>query len=292
MKSAVLLIVFNRPDTTRQIFEAIRKARPSKFYVAADGFRIEVEGEAERCDEVKDIVSGVDWPCEFRTFFRTVNLGCKHGPASAIDWFFEHEQEGIILEDDVLPLSSFFPFCDDLLERYRHDHRVMMVSGCNLIDRRFRPIESYFFVRHTHIWGWATWRRAWARFDVGMQSWPAWKADRCLLNVVDNDPSIESYWSNIFDAVYAGRVDAWDYQWTYCCWKTGGLSALSEFNLTTNIGFGAGATHTVMEPPRCVSESRPRDLNFPIFHPKDVHANKIADHYIERYVYGQIRSFF
>jgi hypothetical protein len=290
VRNAVLFIVFNRPGTTRLVFDAIRAAKPPRLYVAADGFRVDKLGEKERCEEVKRISTSVDWPCELMTLFRDENLGCKFGPANAIDWFFEHEEEGIILEDDVLPLPSFFSFCDQLLERYHYNEQIMMISGCNLIAKRFRPIESYSFIRHTHIWGWATWRRAWSYFDVSMQSWPAWKAEGGLLKVVNGDPLIESSWANVFDAVLEGRIDAWDYQWTYACWRFGGLSVLSEFNLTRNIGFGDDATHTVMQPPKCVTESIPQEVSFPLTHPNEIHKSNIADNLIERYVYGMNRT--
>ena len=292
MKTAVLFIVFNRPETTRQIFEAIRAARPPKLYVAADGFRVGKDGEQERCEEVRRIATNIDWPCELHTLFRDHNVGCKHGPAGAMDWFFQNEEDGIILEDDVLPLPSFFLFCDELLERYRHNEQVMMISGSNLITKRFRPIESYFFERHTLIWGWATWRRAWSQFDVGIQSWPTWKAERGLLKAVNGDPSIEASWANAFDAVHSGGLDAWDYQWTYTCWRAGGFSALPEFNLTHNIGFGTDATHTLMQPPRFITESVPHELSFPLVHPQEVRRSNIADNIIERYVYGLNRTVF
>lgn len=282
----ILLIIFNRPRATEKVFESIRAAKPSRLYVAADGPRDNSEDDYQRCDEAKQIATKIDWPCELHTLFREKNLGCKLGPATAIDWFFKHEECGIILEDDVLPLPSFYLFCNELLEKYRDDERVTMISGCNLISKRFRPIESYFFVQHTHIWGWATWRRAWMNFDVTIRTWPLWKEQGGLLESLGGDTNAAEYWTKAFDAVHRYEMDAWDYQWTYACWRAGGLSVLPEYNLTQNLGFGVDATHTFMQPPLCVIESAPQELNLPLIHPKEVRKSNIADGLIKRFVYG------
>ena len=170
MNSAVLFVIFNRPETTARVFEAIRSARPPRLYVAADGPRTSRSGEADRCRLVREIASRVDWTCELHTLFREANLGCKLGVSGAIDWFFQSETEGIILEDDVVPLASFFGLCDELLETYRDDPKVFAVSGCNLVSSVYRPNHSYFFSRYCHVWGWATWRRAWEHYDVPMNA--------------------------------------------------------------------------------------------------------------------------
>ncbi len=183
MQSPILLLVFNRPDTTRQVFETIRAARPPRLYVAADGPRPGRAGEAERCAEVRELTTQIDWPCELKTLFRNENLGCKIGVSSAIDWFFQNEPEGIILEDDVVPLPSFFLYCDVLLDRYRNDIRVGVISGSNLVSNHLMLEESYFFSRYNHIWGWASWRRAWDHYDVTMASWPEWRNNRGLQNI-------------------------------------------------------------------------------------------------------------
>lgn len=286
MKSALLFIVFNRPDTTRQVFEAIRQAKPPRLFVAADGYRAAVSGEKERCEQVREITTRVDWPCELHTLFRESNLGCKTGVSSALDWFFASEQEGIVLEDDVLPLPSFFGFCDELLERYRDNEEITMISGCNLVAKRYRPSASYFFSRYCHIWGWATWRRAWKDYDVSMATWPDWYSQG---NLTKLEPHVQIFWKNIFDAVYNGKINTWDYQWVYSCWRNGGISVLPENNLIHNIGFGVDATHTTMEVPTCLLESKPRDLDFPLSHPEQIKRSFMADNIIERRVFGLYR---
>ena len=152
LQAPALFLVFNRPDTTARVFEALRAARPARLYVAADGPRPNREGEAARCDDVRRIATQVDWPCKVTTLFRDRNLGCRIGVSTAIDWFFEHEEEGIVLEDDCLPSTSFFPYCAELLARYRHDERVMCVSGDNFQLGREVTQYSYYFSRNIHCW--------------------------------------------------------------------------------------------------------------------------------------------
>src|SRR5688500_1827095 len=162
----VLLVIFNRPDTTRLVFEAIRNARPRRLYVAADGPRPGVAADNANCQEARKIIDSVDWQCEVKTLFREKNLNCGVAPSSAFTWFFQHEEEGIILEDDCLPSQSFFWFCQELLERYRNDTRVMHIGGNNFLNGWQKDKDySYYFSRSGHIWGWATWRRAWKHFD-------------------------------------------------------------------------------------------------------------------------------
>ena len=286
MKSAVLFLVFNRPATTQQVFEAIRAAKPPKLYVAADGPREDRRDEADRCAEVRRIATDVDWPCEVSTLFRDRNLGCKMGVSGGINWFFENEEEGVILEDDVLPMPSFFGYCDELLERYRYDDRVAMISGCNLISSRYTPNESYFFSRINHIWGWASWRRVWKHYDAAMNAWPEWRDQNGLVDFSEGDSLFESYWRNKFNAAHSGQVDTWDYQWTFTCWRLGALTALPARNQTRNLGFGSDATHLATVTPDYVVKSISQLLEFPLDHPSEVCRDKAADALIDAGAFG------
>lgn len=286
MKSALLFLVFNRPEVTARVFEAIRAARPPRLYVSADGPRAGRAGEAARCAEVRRIATAVDWPCELKTLFRDTNLGCEHGVSSGIDWFFEHEPEGIILEDDVLPVSGFFDYCDELLERYRDDPDVAMVSGCNLLGGRAKPDASYFFSRYMHIWGWASWRRAWANYDVTMRDYSPTAAGRMLTRVLGGRAHARRYWLDIFDQVRAGRISGWDYQWVHSAWRHDQCAIIPAHNLVANLGFGAEATHTAGEPPDFVTQSPPRDMVFPLVHPTERAPDPHIDRLIERHVFG------
>lgn len=286
MRSAVLFLVFNRPDTTRQVFEAIRAARPPRLYVAADGPRATRSGEIERCEEVRRIATEVDWPCELKTLFRTENLGCKVGVSSGIDWFFENEEEGIILEDDVLPLPGFFGYCDELLERYRDDQSIGQISGCNLVSKYFVPDESYFFSRYNHIWGWGSWRRAWQHYDVTMKSWPEWRDSGAIKKFSNGNIYVEGYWREIFDRAEQGLIDTWDYQWVYTCCSKNMISILPKYNQVYNLGFGQNATHTTTDAPDFVVDSVPKALLIPLTHPAKVKVNKETEALINSIVFG------
>ena len=243
---ATLFLVFNRPETTARVFEAIRQARPARLYVAADGPRADRLAEAERCAEVRHIATQVDWPCELHTLFRDSNLGCREAVSSAITWFFEHEPEGIILEDDCLPHPSFFPFCQDLLARYRDDPRIMCITGNNFQDDMNGWPHSYYYSIYNHCWGWASWRRAWAEYDAELARFEPAGARR-ILRGLSRVPGFVQAWMNNFESVHRGAVDSWAYVWTWSCWTQGGLTCTPRVNLVSNIGFGADATHTTGE---------------------------------------------
>ncbi len=242
----ILFVIFNRPDTTFRVFEAIRTAKPTKLFVAADGPRKDRPGDEEKCRQARTVLDKIDWPCEVKTLFREKNLGCKLGVSSAIDWFFENVEEGIILEDDCLPDPSFFIFCQDLLGYYRNDEKVMHISGDNFQFGKKYGDGSYYFSRYPHIWGWATWRRAWKKYDVDIKSFPQFRKENGLSRVF-NDKGQQRYWYKVLETMYAGQVDTWDHQWSYAVWSNGGLAVLPNQNLIANIGFGPEATHTKTE---------------------------------------------
>lgn len=283
--SPVLFLVFNRPDTTRRVFEAIRAARPPRLYVAADGPRDSRAGEDQRCAQVRDIATAVDWPCEVKTLFREQNLGCKRAVSSGIDWFFREEPEGIILEDDCLPDPSFFAYCDELLTRYRADPSVMMISGDNFVSAAWMPAESYYFSRYTHIWGWASWRRAWQHYDVSLVKWQRGNLnDPLLRKLFPNSTSARRHWAHIFDAVAGGLIDTWDYQWNHACWSQGGLVCIPRTNLISNIGFGKDATHTT-SPESKMANLPVQALGFPLRHPTAIAWSEKADRWTSTHVF-------
>lgn len=177
----ILFLIFNRPDTTRIVFKRIREIRPSKLYVAADAPRANKLGEAELCMETRAIIKDIDWPCELKTLFRDENLGCKLSVSGALDWFFENEECGIILEDDCLPDLTFFSFCKELLERYKDDDRIGHIGGNCFLPGQIAKELSYDFCSITHIWGWATWRRVWKNMDVQFHFWEEHKNRRSSL---------------------------------------------------------------------------------------------------------------
>jgi hypothetical protein len=283
-KTPVLFLVFNRPNTTAKVFEQIRLAKPSKLYIAADGPRVSVPSDIEKCRQVRDIASNVDWPCEVKTLFREQNLGCKKAVSSAITWFFENEEEGIILEDDTLPHPTFFRFCDELLDKYRDDRRVMMISGDNFQFGQKRTSYSYYFSRYNHIWGWASWRRAWKYYDVDMKLWPEVR-DSSWLNDVFEYPRDAKYWEDVLQRVYLASVDTWDAQWTFACWLHSGLTILPNASLVSNIGFNVEATHTKYKD-NPISNIPVEAMKFPIAHPDIILRDAWADDFTQKIVFN------
>lgn len=280
-KTPILFLIFNRPDTTMQVFEAIRKIKPEKLYVAADGPRISKINEVELCQETRDIIRNIDWNCEVKTLFRDINLGCRKAVSSAINWFFENEEMGIILEDDCLPIRSFFLFCHELLEKYRYDKRVMMIGGVNFISEKTEHFQhSYFFSKYTLIWGWATWRRAWQYYDVNMNAWGKMRKNgnsEALLKQINSS----SHWHKIFDLVYKNKINTWDYQWTFACWIQNGLSITPKVNLVSNIGFGTKSTHTSHKEDKRSNIGRV-ETSFPLIHPDFVFSNAMVDEFLDK----------
>jgi hypothetical protein len=262
----VLFLVFNRPETTVRVMEAIRVARPERLYVAADGPRDGKTGEVERCIEVRRLATQVDWPCEVRTLFRDSNLGCRSAVSGAITWFFEQEPQGIILEDDCLPSIDFFPYCAELLERYREDERVMAICGSAYADVSLEYPHSYYFSYYADMWGWATWRRAWKHYDSCMDRWPAFKAQGGLDALACGREWHSSYWTECFDNTQTGIIDTWDYQWIYTVIEQGGLACCPIRNMISNLGFDLDATHTKF-PSRNLSNRPLASVEFPLRHP-------------------------
>lgn len=276
LTTPVLFLVFNRPSTTKVVLEAIRKARPAKLYVAADGPRKHKEGETEKCAEVRAIVSAIDWDCEVKTLFREENLGCGRGVSGGITWFFENEPEGIILEDDCVPSESFFPYCTELLERYRHDHRIMEISGNNIRPDEFNNDEySYSFSEHNGIWGWASWRRAWVLYDFEMKQWKKVKEQGYLKDKF-NSVHERDYFDWVFERTYLFPHITWDYQWEFVKRINSGLTIVPRKNMVMNIGFGADATSTTSTDNKA-SQLKAHLMEFPLKHPPFVIPNKEAD---------------
>ena len=266
-QTPVALFVFKRPDTTRLVFEAISQARPTRLLLVADGPRQGREGEAEACRQVREIVTRVDWPCDLLTNFAEHNLGCQERVISGLNWVFSQVEEAIILEDDCLPDPSFFPFCQELLEKYRGDSRIAYVCGCNLVERYVNTADSYYFSRIGGIWGWATWRSEWQRYDRHLSDWPELRSQQKLAEILD-DPKAVQFWTQIFDAMHDNRgPNTWDYQWLYTTLKNNSLTIVPRVNLVANLGFGEGATHTTETDARFMLPAS--SLDFPLRHPSN-----------------------
>jgi len=278
-ETAILLLIFNRLETTKKVFSEIRKVKPKKLFIAADGPREEKREEKRKCEEVRKITENINWQCEVKRLYRNKNLGCKRAVSSAIDWFFENVDSGIILEDDCLPNASFFRFCQEMLRKYKEENKIFHIGGDNFQPLRRQHKNSYYFSKYTHIWGWATWRRAWKYYDVNMKSWPEIKR-KGSLNKFWKFYWEKQYWKTIFDATYSGKIDTWDYQWLYTAWVNNALSIIPGVNLVRNIGFRSDSTHTSGKSKSF--EIKTREMEFPLKHPKSLIENLKGDNYTTR----------
>lgn len=284
LTTPVAFLIFNRPDTTEQVFEEIRRVKPPKLLVVADGPRQDRTSEVEKCAAARAVIDRVDWPCEVLTNYSDVNLGCRRRVSSGLNWVFDTVEEAIILEDDCLPHSTFFRFCEELLEKYRDDERIALIAGTNYQFGRKRTNFSYYFSRYNHIWGWASWRRAWKDYDVEMNSWPEVRDGEWLYDLLGED--VARYWMANFERAYTGKIDTWDYQWTFACWIHNGLSILPNVNLVSNIGFGEEATHTKNSESK-VANLPMEEMGFPLIHPNFVIRDARADDFTHNLVFKQ-----
>lgn len=278
LTTPIAFFIFNRPDTSRQVFEQIRKAKPPKLLVIADGPRVGRPDDAEKCAATRAIVEQVDWDCELLTNYSAVNLGCKERMSTGLDWVFNTVEQAIILEHDTFPHLDFFRFCQELLDRYQQDERIMMISGCNFQDSS-RTKNSYYLSRHVHCWGWASWRRAWQHYDVTMALWPEFRDEGWLFDAL-RDATSTYYWNKIFELTFQGYINTWDYQWVFACWQQNALDILPIVNLVSNIGFGPDATHTGNQASRAANVPV-HHLGFPLKHPAFMVRDALADDFTQ-----------
>jgi hypothetical protein len=282
LSTPLLFLIFNRPDTTRIVFDQIRKQRPRQLFIAADGPRPTRADDVDRCAQTRAIIEDIDWPCEVHTLLRDHNLGCGKAVSQAITWFFVHVEQGIILEDDCVPDPTFFDFCTLMLERYRNDTRVMMVTGMSYLFNKITARETYFFSRYYPVWGWATWRRAWQLYDFELGEWARFRPSKMVENFFD-EQKIVDFWAHYFDRIVNHEIDTWDIQWTYACIKHQAFCVVPFNNLISNIGyFGLHATGI-----KSFDQDIERKLIAlnDIIHPRKVEINRRMD----RHIYQTIR---
>lgn len=272
----ILLIIFNRLETTKQVFSQISKVKPKQLFIAADGPRISKNGESEICEETRNWVkSNINWDCEVKTLFREQNLGCGLAVSGAINWFFDNVDMGIVLEDDCMPSNSFFQYCKENLFRYKNNESVMHIAGYNPLNK-IKSKYSYTFTNIQHCWGWASWKRAWKKYKFNII------LDKNIyLNSYFNNKHVNEYWSRVFKEIESHLIDTWDYQWTYCILLNQGLCLLPTQNLISNIGFASG-TH-FNDPNRNIAARYEIES---IAHPKKIEINKKIVNAINFIEYG------
>jgi hypothetical protein len=267
-------MAWRRPDAIKAVIDAIRPHAPELLFVACDGPRSSNPHDTEQVLCTREVIQReIDWPCHLQTLFSATNLGCKSGPTTAIDWFFSHVEEGIILEDDCVPAHDFLPFCKAMLERYRDDSRIWNISGTTFQLSARRSASTYYFSHYPHTWGWASWRRCWNAYDGSLKKWPAF-LEAGLMHSAFSNQREKYYWHQIWKMIHANPAyDAWDYQWFFACISNNGLCIIPNVNLVSNIGFGPDATHT-KAPAQPAETGR---ILVPIIHPSFI----IRDHYAD-----------
>lgn len=282
LNEPVLIIGFNRPDHLRQVLDCVRVARPPRVYLAIDGPRVDRPEDVAKVAACRQVAALIDWTDEVQTLFQERNLGCGRGVTTALDWFFQHESRGIILEDDIIPDESFWAFCSDMLTRFEDDDRVIAIGGHNPVpsDQISDPSADYRFTQIPQIWGWATWRHAWQSYEFSIPNWhrqlPLWQ----LSSWTGHKPQSVAYWWRAFQGVTRGLIDTWDYQLVFRAIVDDRVAVVPNRNLTRNIGFGPDATHTVGD--------RPQAAVFAVCGPfvtLPVEVDAQADQWMQRFTY-------
>ena len=284
----VLFILFNKVEETKLVFNAIRSYKPDYLYISADGPRLSVVGEKERCEEIQAwVLAHVDWDCTVSTFFRKENVGCGKGPSQAISWFFSQVEEGIILEDDCLPNESFFDYCSVLLEKFRYDTRISAISGNNFQPGNTTDVPTdYYFSVFPSSWGWASWRRAWTGFEFTISQWEAGNKNR-LLKYLFYEAGYRLWWKNQFDWMAINQPeDMWDFQFHFLSMFRQQLAIIPRVNLVSNIGHGVHGTH-FNDPGSSLANLPTYELVFPLRHPSLVTRNYQADVYVQNLLFGR-----
>jgi hypothetical protein len=271
----VVLLVFNRPEQTRRLFEVIRQLRPLRLIVIQDAPRESHPDDEHLCAEVREIVTSITWPCQAQGIFAEKNMGCALRIRSGLDEVFSMEEQAIILEDDCIPDPSFFPYCDELLGYYANDTRIMAISGDNFHNGAISQAHSYYFSRYFHCWGWATWRRAWQLHRGHMEQWPELRQQGWLQENLSSFAEVQ-HWTGAFNGVHAGLIDSWAFGFVYTIWRQNGLTILPRHNLVSNIGFCEKATHAA-EANHPYADMATAPMEFPLSHPPHMVRDFIAD---------------
>ncbi len=272
------MMVFNRPDLTRKVFNEVRKYKPKKLFISCDGPRVKKKNEAKLCAEVQEIFNNINWSCKVYKNFSKKNLGCKKKVFLSFKWFFSHVEKGIILEDDCLPNKSFFPYCETMLKKYEKDRNILLVSGNNFQKNNWRGEGDYYFSKYPHIWGWAAWKRSFKYYDINIKNWPKWKKSKKYKEVLNHMYLKEKkYWNKIFQDTYKNKIDTWDYQLMLGGWMNDQFAITPNVNLVSHIGMGPRATHSFY--PNVKKGLITKEINKKIKHPKNKTINHLADRY-------------
>lgn len=272
-RTPVVLLTFNRPTLTQRVWDVVCQLQPETLVIVSDGPRDGNAADSAQVAEVRRIMADVPWPCHVIRDYAAVNMGLRRRVSSGLDSVFAQFERAIILEDDCLPALSFFAFCEELLDRYADDRRVHSICGTNFQRGQQRTPYSYYFSHRHHVWGWATWRRAWSHFDLAMTRWPEFVAQNGMALVTDDDYEA-SYWTQLFQQTYDGKVETWAYPWAFSCLTQSAYCIRPNRNLITNIGGFVDSTHPG---PSARLHDLPLEEIGPLGHPPMVLRHREAD---------------
>jgi hypothetical protein len=285
----ILFLIFNRPDPTKLVFEEIRKLKPKSLYIAADGPREGNSNDIAKCAQTRKLVETIDWNCEVKRLYRDENLGCGKAISSAITWFFDIVEMGIILEDDCLPHPHFFAFCETMLKKYKDIDSIKFIGGTNYQIYSNKLQCSYYFSSYSHVWGWATWRRVWKEYDFSLKN-ITYKKFKNVLNNYSDNRSYKRYWKFIYKKIKHKLIDTWDFQLSISILYNNGLSIIPNNNLIKNLGFSNDATHTFLTTDK--RENLKLEGILPIIFNEKIEQNKMADnYYFKNYEKNNIRFY-
>jgi len=290
MQSAVALIIFNRPDTTARVVAALSQARPPTIHIIADGPRPHKLGEDVLCARARAAAENIDWPCRIVKHYSDTNLGCQQRVFTGISAVLAEHDRVIVVEDDCVAHPDFFPFCEEMLETYKDDPRISVVSGDSFACATggLQLDSSYVFSRYPHIWGWATWARAWNGFDPKLPWWNrGYRGLAELPRLIRHTGSFHEalYWCMLIEMNFQGRLNSWGLPWVMYNWRSGSLAIYPAVNMVSNIGFGAQATHTgaATDP---VANLPAMAMPWPLRAPSAVAADATIDDWTARTLYS------
>lgn len=276
-KTGVAIIFFNRPTCLKKVFESVSKAKPSQLFLIQDGPRGEKDlAGIEAC---RAVVENIDWPCEVHRNYSEVNLGCGRRMSSGITWVFEHVDRAMILEDDCVPGESFYQYCDELLEKYKDDQRILMISGMNHWGQSDVPAD-YLFAYSGAIWGWATWKRSWEKFDYSAEAINDPEVVNFLMSGVEPKrvaiSDIERWQATNAKVKSGEKMSYWAHQWRLAKFLYHNLCIIPKCNLISNVGDN-DATHPASGGTCEYHYLQTYRMNFPMIHPKYVMQNHEYD---------------
>jgi hypothetical protein len=277
MKVPVLVLIYNRVDITKKLFNILKMIKPKILYIAADGPKDNNSIDEINCHKTRKIFNSINWKCKILHKYNEKNKGLKKSVLESINWFFQNEKFGIILEDDCIPSLSFFKFCENLLYKYKNNKKIFCISGSNHSFENTNSKYSYYFSKYPHCWGWATWRRAWKKNNPNINYWPNYKKSKNWNNIHNSDLE-KKYWERIFNKTYLNYFDSWAYSWTLSVWKNKGCTIIPNKNLIKNIGLGINSTNSLFRKKKEIKSVW--EIKDKIMHPASVKIDSKNDDFV------------